>query len=160
MAILRLGHRISRDQRITTHVGLTARALGASSFLIHGDFDKNLLKTFRKLEEKNNIVFPAVWVDDWQEECRSWKKKGEIVHLTMLGVPILDVLPEIRVVSKKKDILVVVGGKKVPRKIFKKEFTDWNVSITHHPHSEVAALAIFLEKLIPNALTTVGVKTH
>ncbi|MCG7848715.1 MAG: tRNA (cytidine(56)-2'-O)-methyltransferase, partial [ANME-2 cluster archaeon] len=30
IVVLRLGHRPERDQRVTTHVGLTARALGAS----------------------------------------------------------------------------------------------------------------------------------
>ncbi|MDD1714828.1 MAG: tRNA (cytidine(56)-2'-O)-methyltransferase, partial [Methanoregulaceae archaeon] len=29
VAVLRVGHRPSRDQRVTTHVGLAARALGA-----------------------------------------------------------------------------------------------------------------------------------
>ncbi|TFG70124.1 MAG: tRNA (cytidine(56)-2'-O)-methyltransferase, partial [Methanomassiliicoccus sp.] len=29
IVVLRLGHRPERDQRVTTHVALTARALGA-----------------------------------------------------------------------------------------------------------------------------------
>jgi tRNA (cytidine56-2'-O)-methyltransferase len=32
--ILRLGHRISRDKRITTHVALVSRAFGADKILI------------------------------------------------------------------------------------------------------------------------------
>ena len=32
--VLRLGHRIGRDKRITTHVALVARAFGADKILI------------------------------------------------------------------------------------------------------------------------------
>ena len=32
--ILRVGHRPERDQRVTTHVGLTARALGAKGMYL------------------------------------------------------------------------------------------------------------------------------
>ena len=34
ITILRIGHRISRDKRITTHVALVARAFGADNILI------------------------------------------------------------------------------------------------------------------------------
>ena len=34
IVVLRLGHRPERDARVTTHVGLTARALGASGMLL------------------------------------------------------------------------------------------------------------------------------
>jgi tRNA (cytidine56-2'-O)-methyltransferase len=30
ITVLRLSHRVGRDERVTTHVGLTARAFGAS----------------------------------------------------------------------------------------------------------------------------------
>ena len=35
--VLRIGHRIGRDKRITTHVALVARAFGANKIII----DKN-----------------------------------------------------------------------------------------------------------------------
>ena len=34
VAILRIGHRPERDQRVTTHVALTGRALGASGMFL------------------------------------------------------------------------------------------------------------------------------
>jgi len=34
ITILRIGHRISRDKRITTHVALVARAFGAEKIYI------------------------------------------------------------------------------------------------------------------------------
>ena len=46
-------------------------------------------------------------------------------------------LPEI-----KQNLLIVIGAEKVPRQVYKE--CDFNVSITSQPHSEVAALAVFL----------------
>ncbi|MFT4946665.1 MAG: tRNA (cytidine56-2'-O)-methyltransferase, partial [Natronomonas sp.] len=37
VAVLRLGHRPGRDERMTTHVGLTARALGADRVVLAKD---------------------------------------------------------------------------------------------------------------------------
>ena len=34
VVVLRIGHRPTRDMRITTHVGMTARALGADVMLL------------------------------------------------------------------------------------------------------------------------------
>ncbi|MEM2794952.1 MAG: hypothetical protein QXY49_03760, partial [Thermofilaceae archaeon] len=44
-----------------------------------------------------------------------------------------------------KDILVVVGAEKVPADVYK--LADFNVAIGNQPHSEVAALAVFLDRL-------------
>ena len=72
-----------------------------------------------------------------------WKKKGGIViHLTMYGLHIDDVIDAIR--RSGKDLLVVVGAEKVPRIYY--ELADYNVAIGHQPHSEVSALAIFLDR--------------
>ena len=37
ISVLRLGHRIERDKRITSHLGLTARAFGADEIILSGD---------------------------------------------------------------------------------------------------------------------------
>ena len=37
IVVLRLGHRIGRDARISTHCGLVARALGANKIIYSGD---------------------------------------------------------------------------------------------------------------------------
>ena len=44
------------------------------------------------------------------------------------------------------DILIVVGGAKVPGKVYKS--ADWNVSVTTQPHSEVSSLAVFQHLLM------------
>jgi tRNA (cytidine56-2'-O)-methyltransferase len=42
-------------------------------------------------------------------------------------------------------ILVVVGAEKVPGEVY--GLSDWNISITSQPHSEIASLAVFLDRL-------------
>src|SRR5438132_490984 len=51
----------------------------------------------------------------------------------------------------REDLLIVVGAEKVPRELF--DLVQWNVAVGNQPHSEVAALAIFLDRLLgPSAL--------
>jgi len=40
-------------------------------------------------------------------------------------------------------VVVIVGGAKVPSDVF--EFAQYNVAVGNQPHSEVAALALFME---------------
>ena len=47
-------------------------------------------------------------------------------------------------IDKNKDILIIIGAEKVPPQIY--EISDYNVSIGNQPHSEIAALAIFLDR--------------
>ena len=56
-------------------------------------------------------------------------------------MPLEDVLYKIT----DKDLLVVVGAEKMPGEIFK--VADLNVGVGNQPHSEVAALAIFLDRV-------------
>ena len=80
----------------------------------------------------------------WENLLDDWKNKVlPAVHLHMYGEPVQDVTPKIR--SSSKDKLVVVGGSRVPSKVYQE--ADWNVSVTTQPHSEVSSLAIFLHML-------------
>jgi tRNA (cytidine56-2'-O)-methyltransferase len=47
---------------------------------------------------------------------------------------------------KCRKLVIVVGSEKVPREMY--ELADWNVSVTSQPHSEVAALAVFLHEFL------------
>lgn len=139
LSVLRLGHRVSRDKRITTHVFLTARALGADRGHLSGEKDDTVTSTVSDISCRWGGDFRVEHVEDWRKflkESRSTK-----VHLTMYGMPVQDRIAEIR---KEKDILVVVGGEKVPPEVY--QLADFNVSVTNQPHSEVAALAIFLDR--------------
>jgi tRNA (cytidine56-2'-O)-methyltransferase len=61
----------------------------------------------------------------------------------MYGIDACEALEEIR--SINTDLLVVVGGQKVPGELY--GLADWNISVTNQPHSEVSALAVFLHML-------------
>jgi tRNA (cytidine56-2'-O)-methyltransferase len=83
----------------------------------------------------------------WKKAIRDWKAKGGvIVHLTAYGENIQssDVLGRIKILGK--DILVVVGSQKVPGDFYSSDVSDFNVSIGNQPHSECAALAVFLDR--------------
>jgi tRNA (cytidine56-2'-O)-methyltransferase len=74
-----------------------------------------------------------------------WKRDGgKVVHLTMYGTQAHETAPEVR--EDGSDILIVVGGAKVPGKVYKA--ADWNVSVTTQPHSEVSSLAVFQHLLM------------
>ena len=47
--VLRLGHRKGRDPRITTHLALVARAMGADRFLLGGDEDEKMFENVRSV---------------------------------------------------------------------------------------------------------------
>ena len=48
IVVLRWGHRIHRDNRLTSHVALTARALGCSGFILSDSVDQILEETIEK----------------------------------------------------------------------------------------------------------------
>ncbi len=61
----------------------------------------------------------------------------------MYGLQINKVIEEVKSLEQK--ILVVIGAEKVPKEIY--FLADYNISIGNQPHSEIAALAIFLDRL-------------
>ncbi len=142
--VLRLDHRRVRDARITTHVCLTSRAFGASKVILSGDEDKKIIENIRDVVKRWGGDFQIDYAKKWDRFIDEWKKNGgEVVHLTMYGEPVQDVTSEIS--ESSKDKLVIVGGSRVPSKVY--QDADWNVSVTNQPHSEVAALSIFLHTL-------------
>lgn len=137
--VLRLGHRPERDKRITTHVALAARAFGAGS--IHVDRkDPSLERTIRSVTER----FGGSFSIETGVSRRSVMGRfdGTIVHLTMYGIPVDRAVREL---PEGEKILVVVGAEKVPADVY--DLAHFNVSVANQPHSEVSALAIFLDRL-------------
>ncbi len=144
--VLRLGHRRERDKRITTHCGLVARAFGASGIVLSGERDEKVEESIRKVVEMWGGPFSVSYERRWRDVIKKWKERGGlVVHLTMYGIPIQSVERELRRELKGRDMLVVVGAEKVPRDVY--ELADYNVAITNQPHSEVAALAVFLDRI-------------
>jgi len=82
-------------------------------------------------------------VGSWKQEVRQWQDSGgKVVHLTMYGRNLPGVLDEI---SGTESVMVVVGAEKVPPDIY--QVADWNVAVGNQPHSEIASLAVFLDRL-------------
>ncbi|MGQ9718430.1 MAG: tRNA (cytidine(56)-2'-O)-methyltransferase [Nitrososphaerales archaeon] len=146
VVVLRWGHRL-RDERLTTHVVLTARALGASGVILSDVEDKDVKSTIEKVVERFGGPFFFDMGTPWKRAVKEWRAKGGIVvHLTAYGENIEDgdVLERIR--SSGKDVMVIVGSQKVPKEFFSEEFSDFNVAIGNEPHSECSSLAIFLDR--------------
>ena len=121
--IMRIGHRPERDKRVTTHVALSSRALGAKGSVVDrfgGDY----------------TIETGV---PWKQKIRDFP--GKVVHLTMYGQRVDEALPKI---PRDEDILIVVGAEKVPAEVYQR--ADFNISVGNQPHSEIAALAIFLDR--------------
>jgi len=140
IVVLRIGHRLGRDKRITTHIGLASRALGASGMFLTSA-DHEVEESILDVVSRFGGDF---WVKSgcrWQDVLREWK--GAVVHLTMYGESILNLEDEIR--NSSEDLLVIIGAEKVPFGIY--ERSDWNVAITNQPHSELAAIAVFLDRI-------------
>lgn len=139
VSVLRLSHRPARDKRISTHVGLVARALGADNIFYSGLKDSSLEKSLSSAVKQWGGPFGVSHVKNWKGMIKDWK--GKTVHLTMYGLPIQKKITSIK---KEKDILVIVGGEKVPWEVY--ELADFNIGVSNQPHSEVAGLAVFLHE--------------
>jgi tRNA (cytidine56-2'-O)-methyltransferase len=137
--ILRLGHRIRRDKRISTHCALVARALGAEGLIYTGEKDDAMEDSVKKVVKNWGGRFKVKHEKKWETVLSKWK--GKSAQLTVYGMPYEKEIPKIR---KAKDILLVVGGEKVPIDVYKR--MDWNLSVTSQPHSEVASIALFLDR--------------
>jgi len=142
VVVLRLGHRPGRDDRMTTHVALTARALGADRAILVGEATQ-AQETVDDITGRFGGPFEVTVTDAYRPMLRDWE--GTIVHLTMYGEPVEAVTPSIRERHRTEPLLLVVGAGKVDFEVY--EHADWNVGVTNQPHSEVAALAVFLDRL-------------
>lgn len=142
VAVLRLGNRAYRDHRISTHCCLVARAFGASEIVYTGQKDSGMEATVNRINNRWGSSFVVRHAKGYKEVIKKWKaKKGFVVHLTMYGLPFHK---NMRKIPKNKNILIIVGGEKVPAEVY--ELVDLNIAVTNQPHSEIAALALFLDR--------------
>lgn len=139
---LRIGHRFGRDQRITTHVFLAARAFGAMEGVLCGDEDWPVIRGVRKVCDVWGGDFQIRYEKDWRGFLNSRKREGwKIVHLTMYGEGFEKHARQL----KDENVVVVIGAGKVPRNVY--EIADFNLAVANQPHSEVSALALFLDRV-------------
>jgi tRNA (cytidine56-2'-O)-methyltransferase len=130
---------------MTTHLALSARAFGASEFFYSGDHDSGVEDSINNVTLEWGGEFAVKYLEKPLLFLKEWKKKaGVIIHLTMYGIELSEVLKDVRN-SLEKDLLVVVGGAKVPGSVY--QIADYNIAIGHQPHSEIAALSVFLDIL-------------
>ena len=136
--IMRMGHRPERDKRVTTHVALSSRALGAKGIFVD-TYDPVLEETIRSVVNRFGGDYTIKTGVTWREAVKDFK--GKIVHLTMYGQRVDEALTKI---PHDEDIMIFVGAEKVPPEVYQR--ADFNVSVGNQPHSEIAALAIFLDR--------------
>jgi len=127
---------------MTTHVALTARALGADRVLLPTNAT-DAVETTRDVTDRFGGPFDVETTDELLGIVRDWE--GAIVHLTMYGERVREVETGIRERHGEAPLLIALGAEKVPFEVY--DHADWNVGVTNQPHSEVAALAVFLDRL-------------
>ena len=140
--VVRIGQRVVRDDRVTTHVALVSRAFGAEKIFMT-EVNPEIKDTLEKINKTWGGNFIVEFIEKWKPVIKKKKEENfKIVHLSMYGESINDVQEKIR---NEKDLLIVVGAEKVPREIY--ELADYNVGVGSQPHSEISALAILLDRI-------------
>ena len=140
--VVRIGQRVVRDDRVTTHVALVSRAFGAEKIFMT-EVNPEIKDTLEKINKTWGGNFVVEFVDKWKLIIKKKKEENfKIVHLSMYGENVNDVQEKI---SKEENLLVVVGAEKVPREIY--DLADYNVGVGSQPHSEISALAILLDRI-------------
>lgn len=140
--IVRIGQRLVRDDRVTTHVALVSRAFGAERIFMT-EVNPDIKNTLEKINKTWGGDFVVEFIDKWKTIVKKKKEENfKIIHLSMYGESINHVQEKLQ---KEENLLVVVGAEKVPREIY--ELADYNIGVGSQPHSEISALAIFLDRI-------------
>ena len=140
--VLRIGQRVVRDDRVTTHVALVARAFGAKKIFMN-EVNPEIKETLEKINKTWGGAFEIEFISNWKKIIKEKKANSvKILHLTMYGENINQLTSKLQEEDK---ILIVVGAEKVPREIY--DFADFNVAIGNQPHSEISALAVVLDRI-------------
>jgi tRNA (cytidine56-2'-O)-methyltransferase len=111
--------------------------------------DDSILETLKDVNRRwgGESEFEIEIIEDWKKVLKNWKKDGgKVIHLTMYGINIDDYACVLDNLQKENNVLVVIGAEKAPREIY--GLADYNIAIGNQPHSEIAALAIFLDRVL------------
>ena len=140
--VVRIGQRVVRDDRVTTHVALVSRAFGAKAIFMT-EVNPEIKDTVDKINKTWGGTFSVEFIEKWKPIIKKKKDEGfKIVHLTMYGEGINTAQSELQNCDK---LLIVVGAEKVPREIY--TLADFNVGVGNQPHSEISALAVLLDRI-------------
>jgi tRNA (cytidine56-2'-O)-methyltransferase len=132
---------------LTTHVALTARALGASGIFLTDVEDEKIRKTVSEVVENWGGSFFFQMGAPWKQIVKNWRTNGGlVVHLTAYGENIQTNSTIEYIRNTGKNVLAIVGSRKVPSQFFAQEVADFNIAIGNQPHSECSSLAVFLDR--------------
>ncbi len=123
---------------MSTHVCLTARAFGANN-VYFPKTNSTIEKSVTGVTERFGGDFKIKEEKDWRYLVRNWD--GDVIHLTMYGEDIDKFFSSVN----PRNPLVILGSQKVPREVY--DLADYNLAVGSQPHSEVAALAVLLDRL-------------
>ena len=70
--VVRIGQRLVRDDRVTTHVALVSRAFGAKNFMT--EVNPEIKDTLEKINKTWGGNFVVEFIDKWKSYCK--KEKG------------------------------------------------------------------------------------
>jgi tRNA (cytidine56-2'-O)-methyltransferase len=93
VSVLRLGHRFERDRRVSTHLALASRAFGADEILFDCRDDR-VRESVVKIVSSWGGDFKVEFVENSRKAITSFS--GDVIHLTMYGLSLDEVLPEIK----------------------------------------------------------------
>lgn len=119
-----------------------ARAFGADSVVVSGEEDSSVIESVKDIVDRWGGPFEVRYESNWKSILKG-SKNMDVVHLTMYGLPHQKLIPKLR--KSKKDKLIIVGSEKVLPEVYK--MANYNLAVTNQPHSEAAALAVFLHDL-------------
>jgi len=103
-----------------------------------------MLESQRDIIERWGGETEVRYAEEWRREIKEFD--GLKIHLTMYGEKINENIEDLKQqFSDTEDLLIVVGAEKVPRWVYKN--VDQNISVGNQPHSEIAALAVFMDRI-------------
>ena len=125
--ILRIGQRVLRDDRVTTHVALVARAFGASKIYMN-EINPDIRDTINQINTTWGGKFEIEFITDWKNVINSKKNTSKIIHLTMYGENINEIQNDIQ---KEKEVLIVVGAEKYLERHMIRQTITYQLEINH-----------------------------
>ncbi len=128
---------------MSTHIGLVARQWGADKVTYAGDRDSNLLESIRSTSNQWGGETEYDLTEEWKKKIKDFE--GLKIHLTMYGLPLRSEEQEIKAEAEDQDVLIIVGSQKVPSWVYRN--VDLNIGVGNQPHSEVAALSVFMDRI-------------
>jgi len=94
--VLRIGQRVVRDDRVTTHVALVARSFGAQKINMN-EVNPEIEHTISDINKTWGGNFKIEIISEWKKIVKEKKNAAvKIVHLTMYGQNINNVETKIR----------------------------------------------------------------